>query len=198
MRQTARPITTSVFELFKAGPGPSSSHTIGPMLAGLDFRNLLELLPEEDKRRSASLAVRLLGSLSATGKGHGTDKAVLAGLMGYSPRSCPGALPAGVLDTPPEERAIRLGGAVVGLDGETVVFGEVEHAYPFSNTLLFSLSDAEGKPVLERIYYSVGGGFIQWDGWTAPERGVPPYPFESARGLRALVEESGLGLPQII
>ncbi|MDR3358008.1 MAG: L-serine ammonia-lyase [Desulfovibrio sp.] len=198
MNHTARPITTSVFELFKVGPGPSSSHTIGPMLAGLDFRNLLELLPGEDKRRSVSLTVRLLGSLSATGRGHGTDKAVLAGLMGYSPRSCPDALPAGVLDMPPDQHALRLGGAVVELDGDTVVFGELEHGYPFSNTLIFSLSDAEGNPVLQRVYYSVGGGFIQWDGWSAPERDPPPHPFDSAGGLRGLVEESGLSLPQII
>jgi L-serine dehydratase len=103
-----------------------------------------------------------------------------------------------VLDIPPDKRAIRLDGAAVELDGNTVVFGELEHGYPFSNTLIFSLSDAEGHPVLQRVCYSVGGGFLQWDGRSAPERGSPPYPFDSARGLRALVEESDLSLPQII
>jgi L-serine dehydratase len=197
---TNNPITTSVFELFKAGPGPSSSHTIGPLLAGLDFRNLLQALPEEDKKRAGALRVRLLGSLSATGRGHGTDKAVLTGLMGYSPNMCPDFLPAGVLELPPEDRRIDLGGPFAPLipDENTVIFNGLEHEYPFNNTMIFSLLDIAGKPVLERIYYSVGGGFIQWEGWSAPERGSPPHPFACALELRALAEEKNLSLPQII
>ncbi len=79
------PITTSVFELYKIGPGPSSSHTIGPMLAALDFRRQLEALPAERKEKAGFLRVRLFGSLSATGEGHGTDMAVLTGLLGHEP-----------------------------------------------------------------------------------------------------------------
>lgn len=76
------PITTSVFDLFKVGPGPSSSHTIGPMKAAFDFRQRVGQLTEPEQQRADSLHVYLYGSLSATGKGHGTDRAVVAGLLG--------------------------------------------------------------------------------------------------------------------
>ncbi|MDR2503745.1 MAG: L-serine ammonia-lyase [Deltaproteobacteria bacterium] len=193
-----RPILTSIFELFKPGPGPSSSHTIGPMSAGLDFRALLESLPEAELGRGVRLTVRLLGSLSATGKGHGTDRAVLTGLLGYAPASCPAHLPAGVFSMPERDRLLRLSAPVPPLGPENVIFDRVEHTHPFSNTLICSLLDAQDAPVLERVYYSVGGGFIQWEGWSAPERGKPPYPFDSAETLCCLAEEKGLSLPSIL
>ena len=76
-----RPITTSIFSLFKVGPGPSSSHTIGPMTAGRLFAADCSGLPREVLARAARIRVRLFGSLSATGEGHGTDAAVLAGIL---------------------------------------------------------------------------------------------------------------------
>ena len=76
------PITTSLFSLFKIGPGPSNSHTIGPMKAGLLFVEACEALPREILAQACRIRVRLFGSLSATGEGHGTDTAILAGLMG--------------------------------------------------------------------------------------------------------------------
>ncbi len=82
-------ITTSIFELLKIGPGPSSSHTIGPMKAGHGFHRLMAELPPELMERADTLRVHLYGSLSATGKGHGTDRAVLAGLLGKSPDDAP-------------------------------------------------------------------------------------------------------------
>ena len=85
------PITTSLFSLFKAGPGPSSSHTMGPMRAGCLFREACAALPRELAARSASVQARLYGSLSATGAGHGTDAALLAGLLGWTPEECPPA-----------------------------------------------------------------------------------------------------------
>ncbi|MDR2051201.1 MAG: L-serine ammonia-lyase [Deltaproteobacteria bacterium] len=199
MFSSPSPITTSIFELFKPGPGPSSSHTIGPMLACLDFRSLLEALPERDKSGAARLRVRLLGSLSATGKGHGTDKAVVAGLLGHSPSSCPDGLPAGIFSLPPQERIMFPGRNGLELGPDTVLFGETEHAHPFSNTLVCTLLDAAGGTILEQTYYSVGGGFIQREG--APEKkgwSAPAYPFNSAESLRARAEESGLSIPQII
>ncbi|HWR03233.1 MAG TPA: serine dehydratase beta chain, partial [Humidesulfovibrio sp.] len=82
-------IALSVFDLFKIGPGPSSSHTIGPMRAGHDFIQAARALPPEVLATATGLTVRLYGSLSATGRGHGSDRAVLAGLLGRSPESCP-------------------------------------------------------------------------------------------------------------
>jgi L-serine dehydratase len=191
-------ITTSVFELFKAGPGPSSSHTIAPMLAGLDFRTLLEALPCEEKRAASSLEVRLYGSLSATGAGHGTDKAILTGLLGHAPGACPPGLPAGVLELPATERSLPLGPQGLTLSRAILVNGPIEHQYPYSNTMLFALLGPAGRVLCERVYYSVGGGFLHWEGWTPPEKGDPPYPFATAKELRGQVAESGLNIAQII
>lgn len=195
------PVETSIFELFKAGPGPSSSHTIAPMRAGLDFRALIEALPLETKARAASLKMRLLGSLSATGRGHGTPLAILTGLAGFTPRDCPEDLPAGFLDLPEERRAIPLGApgsAPLVLGADNVVFGEIDHPYPYSNTLVGELRDRQGELLLERIYFSVGGGFLQWQGWEAPKRGKQPFPYGTAAQLRAHAEENDLSIPNII
>lgn len=94
------PVETALFDMFKAGPGPSSSHTIGPMKAGADFRRRCAALPDEVLARASAVHVTLLGSLSATGKGHGTDVAVLAGLLGHAPESCPPAVLPGLKAEP--------------------------------------------------------------------------------------------------
>lgn len=199
-----RPITTSLFELFKAGPGPSSSHTLGPMLAGLDFSNLLQSLPQDLLSRAAHLKVSLFGSLSATGQGHGTPQAVVTGLLGYTPGNCPGKLPGEVFALPDAERTMRLGRlgqpghASLVLTHSNIVHAAVEHSYPFNNTMLFELLDSNNARLFSKTYYSVGGGFIQWDGWTAPERGKPLYPYATAKQLQRHVEESGLSIPQIV
>lgn len=198
MPRSAAPITTSIFELLKAGPGPSSSHTIGPMLAGLDFCRLIDDLPDDLKARAARLEVRLYGSLSATGAGHGTDRAVLTGLLGYAPAVCPDVLPGGFFELPEAERIVHFSGHDLLLGRGNVIFDSIEHSHPYSNTMQCRLLDAEGQELSSRIYYSVGGGFIQWNGWLAPERPMPPYPYNSYAALAAWVEESGLSIPQII
>ena len=81
-------ITTSVFDLYKVGPGPSSSHTIGPMKAARDFLLRVGMLPAELRCSASAVDVILYGSLAATGKGHGTDRAITAGLLGRSPEEC--------------------------------------------------------------------------------------------------------------
>ena len=82
------PITLSIFDLFKIGPGPSSSHTIGPMRAALHFIDLLKKMPDEELQKATHLRIHLFGSLSATGKGHGTENALVAGLLGMTPVDC--------------------------------------------------------------------------------------------------------------
>jgi L-serine dehydratase len=81
-------INTSIFELFKIGPGPSSSHTIGPMKAAKQFVLALADLSDELLGKATGVEVQLYGSLSLTGKGHGTDRSVAAGLLGWEPESC--------------------------------------------------------------------------------------------------------------
>ena len=80
---------TAIDEFFKMGPGPSSSHTMGPMRITYDFYQRISKLPEADLKRATDLKVHLFGSLSATGKGHGTDRAALAGLLGKAPAIMP-------------------------------------------------------------------------------------------------------------
>lgn len=191
-------ITTSLFELLKAGPGPSSSHTIAPMAAGLDFRGEVAALPEATLREAASIAVRLFGSLSATGFGHGTHKAVITGLLGFKPASCPDALPAAVFDLPEEERTIVAGPFRFMPGPGTVINDRVEHSYPYSNTMVCELRDEKGGVLHTKTYYSVGGGFIQWEGWTPPERGIPPFAYSSGQELEHLVCENGISIPHLM
>ena len=92
--QTSKgPIMTTLDEFYKMGPGPSSSHTMGPMRITYDFFQRVSKLPEDQLQRATALKVHLFGSLSATGKGHGTDRASLAGLLGKAPATCPPAIP---------------------------------------------------------------------------------------------------------
>ena len=187
-------MTISVFDLFKAGIGPSSSHTVGPMTAARMFALDLRadgLLPDVQR-----VSVVLYGSLGLTGKGHGSDKAVLLGLEG--------SLPATVdVDTIPE----RLD--AIAETGTLSVLGE--HEIPFAvardlefnrkktlsehpNGMRFTASDAGGQPLRERVYYSVGGGFVTGEGGAiVPDQTVVPYPFRTAAEL--LAHTSATGLP---
>ena len=192
------PITTSLFSLFKIGPGPSSSHTIGPMTAGKLFTEVCASLPREILARASRIRVRLFGSLSATGEGHGTDAAILAGLLGTKPEDCP----AGLLSRLGADRnssyriELGVGSAMVSLDD--IVHDAIVHSYPYSNTLVPQLLDSEGAVLFERPYYSVGGGVVQWDGWIPPELGEPVYKYGSMRELRNIIRTEGLNIYEIM
>lgn len=232
MRVLHPPIAMSVFDLLKTGPGPSSSHTIAPMRAGRNFATLVAGgTPESPSAAVLSKArgvrVRLWGSLSATGKGHGTDRAVLAGLMGYSPDACPPNLLNTLLSLPPEERVLRVTGAEAGtslpIGPENVVYGPIQHQRPYSNTLFIDLLDVpfpdtretapdaaarggapgDDEPLAEHIlfsreYYSTGGGFLQWKGWEAEERGRPAYPYVNMNEVHVRLAQSGLALDEML
>lgn len=189
-------ITTSVFDLFKIGPGPSSSHTIGPMRIGRHFLNMMQVLPHEDRSRIDRIEVRLYGSLSATGKGHGTDRAVIAGLLDWMPE-----------ETDPEEfltlldndaqYLLPLDGSTVQISARCIVFDEVVHDFDFSNTMVLNAYDGADIVVTQR-YYSVGGGFIQWDGMESEDRGEVPYPYRNMKELKAQLAEHDLELHELI
>jgi L-serine dehydratase len=184
-------VAVSVFDLFKIGIGPSSSHTVGPMRAARLFA--LRLEGEGLLDRVAAVDVQLHGSLGATGKGHGSDKAVLLGLEGEEPANVD-------VDTIPArlkriraERALRL------LGRKPVAFDEREHLHfltrplPFhANGLRFSAADGSGEQLLARTYYSVGGGFVVSDDVAAngsaqkriaPDTTILPLPFHSGDEL---------------
>ena len=198
------PIETSLFDLFECGPGPSSSHTMGPMKAGYDFLRRSAALAGADQVGGAATGsaseddwrfrVRLFGSLSATGAGHGTDAAVVAGLLGYQPSQCPPGLLKNLAADRHADHAQPLGRHTVRARLDDVVHDRIQHDRPYSNTLVLSLHGGRGETLLEKEYYSVGGGFIQWEGWSEPERGLPVHPYRTMRDLKEILRVSGLTL----
>lgn len=180
----------SVFDIFKIGIGPSSSHTVGPMRAAMTFANHLEqqgLI--SDVRR---LRIELFGSLGATGKGHGTDKAVLLGLEGEAPDLIDPAI------IPQRLAAIREAGAIHLLQRYSVAFNEKtdlqfqRKVLPYhSNGMRFSVFDADGAELLHSDFYSVGGGFVVTDAAAAADRlsnddTCLPYPFKTGAAMLKL------------
>ncbi|QGY41500.1 L-serine ammonia-lyase [Pseudodesulfovibrio cashew] len=190
------PISISLFELLKIGPGPSSSHTIGPMKAGYDFMELVRALPKEQRDAADRLEIRLFGSLSATGEGHGTRRAIMAGLLGYQPESCPSdALEQYADNDTPYE--LHADGKVLYYHPGDIILDAVQHDYEHTNTMIFRLQSAD-ETLLERIYFSVGGGFLRWRGWQEPDEGTPAYPYENMAELKEHLKKNGLRLHQLI
>ncbi len=187
-------IDLSIFELLKIGPGPSSSHTIGPMAAGYNFLELAASLPNERIAASTSIQVELRGSLSATGKGHGTDRAAVAGLMGNAPEDCPSEVLDSLAEQPDQAHPVAIKGLSLSIAPADVIFGNTEPGGEYSNVMIISLLDAAGNELLSREYYSVGGGFIQWKGWNPPERGKPVYPYANAADVDVLLDAKGLAI----
>ncbi len=186
-------MATSVFELFKIGIGPSSSHTVGPMKAARRFAEALAaggLL-----ERTAAVTVDLLGSLGATGRGHGADRAVVLGLLGETPEGVEVDAIPGLL------AAVRAGGRLALLGRHEVAFREAEHLrfiaqpLPFHpNGMRFAALAANGGALLERTSYSVGGGFVvdEEDIGRASVGGpAVPLPFASAAELVQRCTERG-------
>jgi L-serine dehydratase len=190
-------ITTSIFELLKIGPGPSSSHTIGPMKAGYDFYRLMADLPAERQAAAKRIEVFLFGSLAATGMGHGTDRAVLAGLSGKTPEDCP----ADFLDSLCLEQnamfSLQAGNCAVPFHAADIHWDPEQHDFPYSNTMILRLSNA-AETIVEREYYSIGGGFLHWKGRDEPEHGSPRYPFENAVQLWKQLKKHRLSLDQLM
>jgi L-serine dehydratase len=187
----------SVFDIFKIGIGPSSSHTVGPMRAA---RRFAERLDEDGQlAQTASVKVELFGSLGFTGKGHGSDKAVLLGLEGEEPATVDvDSVAARVAAATADKRVRLLGKHSVALDPETqLVFHRRDKLPLHANGMRFTARDAAGGVVSERIYYSVGGGFVvdhagaPADGSAPAERAQVPYPFNSAAELLQHTVEHG-------
>ena len=190
-------ITTSVFELLKIGPGPSSSHTIGPMNAGHDFYLMMRNLPQEQQVAAVSLQVLLYGSLAATGRGHGTDRAIVAGLLGKTPEDCPPDFLDSISLEHNKDLSILLGERNIKFRCSDMIFDTKQYDFPFSNTMIIRLYGKDGM-ILEKEYYSVGGGFLQWKGWLESPRGAPLYRYENAVQLWKLLKKHRIGLDELM
>ena len=188
-------VAISVMELFTIGVGPSSSHTVGPMRAAFDFaRGLIE-----DGIAPVRVKCDLYGSLSLTGRGHGTDGAILLGLSGETPELVdPDAIP-GLVAHIRTECMLRLGGCVeipFHEDRDLVFHKSFLPAHP--NGMAFTAVLADGSRISRR-YYSIGGGAIRMEGEVPVRANIElPYPFSSAAELLATGEAAGLSIADIV
>ncbi|MBX9350019.1 L-serine ammonia-lyase [Chromobacterium piscinae] len=193
----------SVFDLFKIGIGPSSSHTVGPMRAARQFISRLE----KDGQLDATVRVsaEMFGSLGATGKGHGTDVAVLLGLQGEQPDLIDTDAVDGMLAAIREQRKLKLLGKreIDFVEGEHLILHKKKTLPYHPNGMIFEAFDAAGASLSKRAYYSVGGGFVVDE--AAIDAGfVPPgvtelkHPFKSAAELLALCQRHGKSISQIM
>ena len=200
-------MAVSAFDLFKIGIGPSSSHTVGPMRAARLF--ITRLGQDDLHSRVSKLREALYGSLGATGKGHGSDKAVILGLLGHEPDSVP------VDQIPSLLAAVKHEQALVCLDGSRLPFHEADdlifhrrETLPFhANGMRFEAFDAAGSELANRVYYSVGGGFVvseevAADGTRhkaiAPDTTALPHPFHSGQDLLDLTSTLGISIAEVM
>ena len=197
-------MAVSTFDLYKIGIGPSSSHTVGPMRAAARF---VERWLAEPGRLSDVARVRaeVFGSLALTGRGHGTDKAVLMGLEGQWPNLIdPDVIPK-ALERIRSERKIRLHGRhEIEFDEKRDLVMNKRQKLPYhTNGMRFAAYDADGNELATRDYYSVGGGFVVNQDEAAEDRIVAdttplPYPFSSGDELLAQAQRSGLTIAQLM
>jgi L-serine dehydratase len=192
----------SVFDMFTIGIGPSSSHTVGPMRAAHRF---VQRLTENDQLPAvASVQVELYGSLAHTGRGHGTDKAVLLGLMGETPETVdPDRIP-GLVAAVEQTGHLRLGGGhdIAFVPKDHLIFNKREVLPLHPNGMRFAAMDAAGQLLREAIFYSVGGGFIvgsKGDKTTLThDTTVLPFPFHSGAEMLAQCEASGMSISALM
>ncbi len=192
---------TSIFDLFKIGIGPSSSHTVGPMkaagafVAGLAARGLLG--------RVASVRVDLFGSLAWTGAGHGTARAVLLGLAGEAPDRVTQTRAAAIAAQAETQHGLALGGlhAIAFDPARDIAFDRTAPTPSHPNTLALTARDAAGGVLAAERWCSVGGGFVVPEAevrQAAPETVALPYPFRSAADLLAIGTRTGLSFAEIV
>jgi len=195
-------VAVSVFDLFKVGIGPSSSHTVGPMRAALMFAQGLErdgLLPQV-----GSVRVELYGSLGATGKGHGTDKGVILGLMGEAPDTIdPDSIDTRLAALRKTRELSLLGRHIVPfVEKEHIAFYRREAMAEHPNGMKFHAFDGGGATLREARYLSVGGGFVVTAG--APNTQVLnaaqqlPHPFRSGKELLGMASASGKSIARLM
>ncbi|MBU6266780.1 MAG: L-serine ammonia-lyase [Sphingomonadales bacterium] len=196
-------MTVSLFDLFKIGVGPSSSHTVGPMVIG---RRFAERLDERGLlARTARVAIELYGSLALTGKGHATDTAVILGLAGEMPATVDVDGVAGMIAAVSEAKRLPLlGRHAVSFDpGADIVFHQRKRQPYHSNAMSASAFAADGTLLERRLYYSVGGGFVLDEDEAGRNAAEPdlvaiPYPFTSGAELLAMGEAAGLSIADVM
>ncbi len=192
----------SVFDMFKVGVGPSSSHTMGPMVAAARFLETLRQSPF----RAAGLKASLHGSLAFTGLGHATDRATILGLAGFEPATYDAAKADAVLEAIHSTHKITPPGlGEMAFDPKKDLVFDYGPALPgHANGMILKATDAQGDVILQETYYSIGGGFVltaaeqaEAVGSKAKARADVPYPFETAAEMMEMAAKSGLTIAQM-
>jgi len=197
VKKSKGPVMTILEEFYKVGPGPSSSHTIGPMRITYDFNQRCTKLPAETLAQATGLKVHLYGSLSATGKGHGTERASLAGLIGKEPATVDPLFLDEMIVKPKQTYELKLGDKSFQLSLDDIIYDSPKGDFPHPNTMTCKLM-AGDKAIYEQEYYSPGGGFYEWKGYTPPKKGQPKYPYATMKELRGHAEDNNLSIAQVI
>lgn len=192
----------SVLELFKIGIGPSSSHTMGPMVAARDFIGLVrKLLPAGEDSQGVYIRCTLKGSLAFTGRGHATDRAVTLGLHGYSPEGVASEDVGVLIDRIWKNTSISIGksNTVLFSPADNIIFDQGEPLPEHPNGMIFELLESSGKVLLSETYFSIGGGFTstlaEISQLVAPLKMKPmvscPYDFDSASSMLKMSVHNG-------
>ncbi|KRG70159.1 L-serine ammonia-lyase [Pseudoxanthomonas dokdonensis] len=197
-------MAVSTFDLFKIGIGPSSSHTVGPMRAAARF--VARWLDDAGRLQDvARVRAEVFGSLALTGRGHGTDTAVLMGLEGNYPDAIdPDIIPATLARIRGEKQIALQGRHVIAFDEKRDLLMNKRQKLPFhTNGMRFTAFDRNDEVIISRDYYSVGGGFVVNQDDAARDRIVPdttvmPYPFRSGNQLLQQAADSGLSIAQLM
>ena len=188
----------SVFDIFKIGVGPSSSHTVGPMKAARQFALGLA----NTRHQVARIQVTLHGSLAYTGKGHGTDSAVILGLMGCQPDTLDPDDVEGMLRAVHESARMTVPGIgdIAFSPNDDLVFEYGEELPRHTNGMRFAALDADGNILLSEDYYSLGGGFVARgdEPELSNQEGEPPFPFGSGAELLESAEKNSLTIAELI
>ena len=187
----------SVFEMFKVGIGPSSSHTMGPMVAAARFLDLLRASPVTAHGLRASLH----GSLAFTGVGHGTDRATILGLAGFLPDTYDQALADAALEQNKAQKQVTPDGlGALSFDPQSDLIFDYGPALPgHANGLILMATDARREVILQETYYSIGGGFVLTQAELAAgsdnnQGPTSPYPFRNAVQMLEMCAASGLSI----
>ena len=188
----------SVFDIFKIGVGPSSSHTVGPMKAARQFALGLA----NTRHQVARIQVTLHGSLAYTGKGHGTDSAIILGLMGCQPDTLDPDDVDGMLRAVHASARLTVPGIgeIEFAPNDDLVFEYGEELPRHTNGMRFAALDADGNILLSDDYYSLGGGFVARgdEPELSNQEGEPPFPFTSGAELLELAEKNSLTIAELI
>lgn len=197
-------MSLSVFDLFKIGIGPSSSHTVGPMRAALEFAT--ELSTSKTLKNTVRVKAELYGSLGATGKGHGSPKAIVLGLQGQTPETVNITTIADQMAALEKTKQLRLlNEHEITFDRDTDLILHRKKSLPYHpNGMLFTAFADNGDELIKKAYYSVGGGFVvnenvaSNDGLLIEDETKLPYPFSTGTELLILCEQHNMSISQVM